>query len=95
MPAHIAAGAKKVLISAPAKGVDMTIVFGVNHDTLTAEHMIVSNALHHQLPRAGRQGAQRRDGIERGLMTTIDSYTNDQRMLDQIHRICAVRAPRR
>ena len=83
---HLAAGAKRVLISAPAKGADMTIVFGVNHDKLTAEHTIVSNAscttnclapvakVLHELV-----------GIERGFMTTIHSYTNDQRMLDQIH----------
>jgi glyceraldehyde 3-phosphate dehydrogenase len=83
---HLAAGAKRVLISAPAKGVDLTVVFGVNHDKLTAAHTIVSNAscttnclapvakvLHEAI------------GIERGLMTTIHSYTNDQRILDQVH----------
>ena len=58
---HLDAGAKRVLISAPATGVDLTVVFGVNHDKLTADDVIVSNAsLHHQLPRAGRQGAARR-----------------------------------
>ena len=84
---HIAAGAKRVLISAPADGVDKTIVFGVNHDALTAEDIVVSNAscttnclapvakvLHEAV------------GIERGFMTTIHSYTNDQKMLDQIHK---------
>ena len=84
---HLAAGAKRVLISAPATGVAKTIVFGVNQDTLTAEDDIVSNAscttnclapvakvLHEAV------------GIERGFMTTIHSYTNDQRMLDQIHK---------
>ena len=84
---HIAAGAKRVLISAPATGVSKTVVYGVNHDTLTAEDDIVSNAscttnclapvakvLHEAV------------GIERGFMTTIHSYTNDQRMLDQIHK---------
>ena len=83
---HLTAGAKKVLISAPAKGVDLTVVYGVNHDRLEAGHAIVSNAscttnclapiakvLHDAI------------GIERGLMTTIHSYTNDQKMLDQIH----------
>ena len=83
---HLAAGAKRVLISAPASGVSKTIVFGVNQDTLTADDVIVSNAscttnclapvakvLHEAV------------GIERGFMTTIHSYTNDQRMLDQIH----------
>ncbi|MDT0576911.1 type I glyceraldehyde-3-phosphate dehydrogenase [Croceicoccus sp. F390] len=83
---HLDAGAKRVLISAPAKGVDKTIVFGVNQDALTADDIIVSNAscttnclapvakvLHETV------------GIERGFMTTIHSYTNDQRMLDQMH----------
>ncbi|WP_408587617.1 type I glyceraldehyde-3-phosphate dehydrogenase [Novosphingobium sp.] len=83
---HIDAGAKRVLISAPAKNVDLTVVFGVNHDKLTGDHKIVSNAscttnclapmakvLHESI------------GIERGLMTTIHSYTNDQKILDQIH----------
>jgi len=83
---HLDAGAKRVLISAPAKGADLTVVFGVNHDKLTAEHTIVSNAscttnclapvakVLHDLV-----------GIERGLMTTIHAYTNDQKILDQIH----------
>ncbi|HUD91359.1 type I glyceraldehyde-3-phosphate dehydrogenase [Sphingobium sp.] len=83
---HIEAGAKRVLISAPAKNVDLTVVYGVNHDALTADHLVVSNAscttnclapfakvLHEKI------------GIERGLMTTIHSYTNDQKILDQIH----------
>lgn len=83
---HIEAGAKRVLISAPAKNVDLTVVYGVNHDQLTPEHTVVSNAscttnclapfakvLHEKI------------GIERGLMTTIHSYTNDQKILDQIH----------
>jgi len=83
---HLDAGAKRVLISAPAKNVDLTVVYGVNHDKLTAGHVIVSNAscttnclaplakvLHEAI------------GIERGLMTTIHSYTNDQKILDQIH----------
>ena len=84
---HLDAGAKRVLISAPAKGVDLTVVYGVNHDKLTGDHLIVSNAscttnclaplanvLHESI------------GIERGLMTTIHSYTNDQKILDQIHK---------
>ncbi|MFT9100131.1 MAG: type I glyceraldehyde-3-phosphate dehydrogenase, partial [Zymomonas mobilis subsp. pomaceae] len=85
--AHLTAGAKKVLISAPAKGnVDRTVVFGVNHKDLTADDKIVSNAscttnclapVLHVL--------QQKIGIERGLMTTIHSFTNDQRILDQIH----------
>ena len=83
---HLDAGAKRVLISAPANGVDKTIVFGVNQDTLTADDIVVSNAscttnclapVAKVLHEAG--------GIERGFMTTIHSYTNDQRMLDQMH----------
>lgn len=83
---HLDAGAKRVLISAPAKNVDLTVVYGVNHEKLTGDHLIVSNAscttnclapmakvLHESI------------GIERGLMTTIHSYTNDQKILDQIH----------
>jgi len=83
---HIAAGAKKVLISAPATGVSKTIVFGVNQDTLTAEDVIVSNAsctTNCLAPVA--KVLNDTVGIERGFMTTIHSYTNDQRMLDQIH----------
>jgi glyceraldehyde 3-phosphate dehydrogenase len=83
---HLTAGARKVLISAPAKGVDLTVVFGVNDDKLEAGHTIVSNAscttnclapvakVMHELV-----------GIERGLMTTVHAYTNDQKILDQIH----------
>src|SRR3954465_4694191 len=83
---HLTAGAKKVLISAPGTDEDLTVVYGVNHDKLTAEHKIVSNAscttnclapvafvLNNAL------------GIERGLMTTVHAYTNDQKILDQIH----------
>ncbi|AKM09913.1 type I glyceraldehyde-3-phosphate dehydrogenase [Croceicoccus naphthovorans] len=83
---HIAAGAKKVLISAPASGVSKTIVFGVNQDTLTAEDDVVSNAsctTNCLAPVA--KVLQDAIGIERGFMTTIHSYTNDQRMLDQMH----------
>jgi glyceraldehyde 3-phosphate dehydrogenase len=84
--AHLAAGAKKVLISAPAKGVDLTVVYGVNHDKLTAEHKIVSNAsctTNCLAPVAKVMNDT--VGIERGLMTTIHAYTNDQKILDQIH----------
>ena len=83
---HLQAGAKRVLISAPAKGVDLTVVYGVNDDKLTPDMKIVSNAscttnclapvakvMHDVI------------GIERGLMTTIHAYTNDQKILDQIH----------
>jgi glyceraldehyde 3-phosphate dehydrogenase len=83
---HLEAGAKKVLISAPAKGVDLTVVYGVNDDKLTAEHKIVSNAsctTNCLAPVA--KVLNDALGIERGLMTTIHAYTNDQKILDQIH----------
>ena len=84
--AHLTAGARKVLISAPAKGVDLTVVYGVNHDRLEAGHTIVSNAsctTNCLAPVA--KVLNDSVGIERGLMTTIHSYTNDQKILDQIH----------
>ncbi len=83
---HIAAGAKKVLISAPGKGVDMTVVMGVNHGDYKPEFEIVdvasctTNCL---APVA--KVLDDAFGIERGLMTTIHSYTNDQRLLDSPH----------
>src|SRR4028118_1638857 len=83
--AHLTAGARKVLISAPAKGVDLTVVYGVNHDKITAEHTIVSNAsctTNCLAPVAKVMNDV--IGIERGLMTTIHAYTNDQKILDQI-----------
>jgi glyceraldehyde 3-phosphate dehydrogenase len=83
---HLAAGAKRVLISAPAKGVDLTVVYGVNHEKLTADHKIVSNAsctTNCLAPVA--KVLNDSIGIERGLMTTIHAYTNDQKILDQIH----------
>ena len=83
---HINAGAKKVLISAPGKDVDLTVVYGVNHDQLTNDHKIVSNAscttnclapvadvLHKEI------------GIVKGYMTTVHSYTGDQRTVDTLH----------
>jgi glyceraldehyde 3-phosphate dehydrogenase len=84
--AHLQAGAKRVLISAPAKGVDLTVVYGVNHQKLTADHRIVSNAsctTNCLAPVAKVMNDT--IGIERGLMTTIHAYTNDQKILDQIH----------
>lgn len=84
---HLAAGAKRVLVSAPAKGVDLTVVYGVNHQRLTADHRIVSNAsctTNCLAPVA--QVLHAAFGIERGLMTTIHSYTNDQKILDQVHK---------
>ncbi|PTQ61382.1 glyceraldehyde-3-phosphate dehydrogenase (NAD+) [Sphingomonas aurantiaca] len=83
---HLDAGAKKVLISAPGKNVDLTVVYGVNHDKLTAEHTIVSNAsctTNCLAPVA--KVLNDAIGIERGLMTTVHAYTNDQKILDQIH----------
>jgi glyceraldehyde 3-phosphate dehydrogenase len=83
---HIDAGAKKVLISAPGKNVDLTVVFGVNHDKLEAGHTIVSNAsctTNCLAPVA--KVLNDSVGIERGLMTTVHAYTNDQKILDQIH----------
>ncbi len=83
---HLAAGAKRVLISAPGKNVDLTVVFGVNHDKLTGEHIVVSNAsctTNCLAPFA--KVLNDAIGIERGLMTTIHAYTNDQKILDQIH----------
>ena len=83
---HLAAGAKKVLISAPGKNVDLTVVYGVNHDKLTAEHTIVSNAsctTNCLTPFA--KVLNDSIGIVRGLMTTVHAYTNDQKILDQIH----------
>ncbi len=83
---HLQAGAKRVLISAPAKGVDLTVVYGVNDDKLTADHRIVSNAsctTNCLAPVAKVMNDS--IGIERGLMTTIHAYTNDQKILDQIH----------
>jgi glyceraldehyde 3-phosphate dehydrogenase len=85
--AHLNAGAKRVLVSAPADGADLTVVFGVNHNKLTKDHIVVSNAscttnclapvvkvLHEAI------------GIERGFMTTIHSYTGDQPTLDTLHK---------
>ena len=85
--AHLKAGAKKVLVSAPGDGADLTVVFGINDAALTADHIVVSNAscttnclapvayvLHKEF------------GIERGMMTTIHSYTGDQPTLDTMHK---------
>jgi glyceraldehyde 3-phosphate dehydrogenase len=83
---HLTAGAKRVLISAPAKNVDKTIVFGVNHGVLTSDDHVVSNAsctTNCLAPLA--KVVHDTVGIERGLMTTVHAYTNDQKILDQIH----------
>src|SRR3954453_20146211 len=83
---HIEAGPKRVLISAPAKGADLTVVYGVNDDKLRPEHTIVSNAsctTNCLAPVAKVMNDT--IGIERGLMPTVHAYTNDQKILDQIH----------
>jgi glyceraldehyde 3-phosphate dehydrogenase len=85
--AHIDAGAKSVLISAPADGADLTVVYGVNHDKLTKDHKVVSNAsctTNCLAPVA--KVLNDSIGIEKGFMTTIHSYTNDQPSLDQVHK---------
>ncbi|MGE4351390.1 MAG: type I glyceraldehyde-3-phosphate dehydrogenase [Bdellovibrionales bacterium] len=84
---HVKAGAKKVLISAPATDEDITVVFGVNHQDLKAEHVIVSNAsctTNGLAPVA--KVLEETVGIERGFMTTIHSYTGDQRVVDASHK---------
>lgn len=84
--AHIKAGAKKVIISAPASGVDATIVHGINHSILSSEHQIISNAsctTNCLAPIA--QPLHEALGIENGLMTTIHAYTNDQNLSDVYH----------
>jgi len=85
--AHLAAGAKRVLVSAPADGADLTVVYGVNHAKLTKDHVVVSNAscttnclapvakVLHDLV-----------GIDKGFMTTIHAYTGDQPTLDTLHK---------
>ena len=84
---HLQAGAKKVLISAPAKGEDVTIVLGVNDEMLKPEHTIVSNASCTTNSLAPMVKVLNDSfGIERGLMTTVHSYTNDQRILDFPHK---------
>ena len=83
---HLENGSKRVLVSAPASGADKTIVYGVNHDTLTAEDLVVSNAsctTNCLSPVA--KVLQDTVGITRGFMTTIHSYTGDQPTLDTMH----------
>ncbi len=84
---HLDAGARKVLVSAPAEGADLTVVFGVNHQMLRPEHTVVSNAsctTNCLAPLA--KVMNEAFGIERGHMTTIHAYTNDQRLLDVFHK---------
>jgi len=84
---HLAAGAGKVLISAPGKNADNTIVYGVNHETLTADHKVVSNAsctTNCLAPVA--DVLNKAVGIEKGFMTTVHAYTGDQPVLDTLHK---------
>ncbi len=84
--AHLEAGAKRVLISAPAKDVDITVVYGVNSDKLTADHTVVSNASCTTNCLAPVAHVMHREfGVERGFMTTIHSFTGDQRTVDTLH----------
>jgi glyceraldehyde 3-phosphate dehydrogenase len=83
----ITAGARKVLVSAPADGVDATIVYGVNHKTLTKDMTVISNAsctTNCLAPMA--KVLHENFGIERGYMVTIHSYTGDQRTVDTLHK---------
>src|SRR6187455_3694156 len=85
--AHLTAGAKRVLVSAPADNADMTIVYGVNHDKLTKDHMVVSNGsctTNCLAPVA--KVLNDLVGIETGFMTTIHAYTGDQPTLDTMHK---------
>jgi glyceraldehyde 3-phosphate dehydrogenase len=85
--AHLTAGAKRVLVSAPADGADLTVVFGVNHQKLTKDHLVVSNAsctTNCLSPVA--KVLNEAVGIEKGMMTTIHSYTGDQPTLDTMHK---------
>jgi len=85
--AHLDAGAKRVLVSAPCDDADLTVVFGVNHDKLTKDHLVVSNAsctTNCLSPVA--KVLNDTIGIEHGFMTTIHSYTGDQPTLDTMHK---------
>ena len=85
--AHLEGGAKKVLISAPGKGVDATVVYGVNQDVLTKDMTVVSNASCTTNCLAPVVNALHKAiGVERGLMTTIHAYTNDQTLTDVYHK---------
>jgi glyceraldehyde 3-phosphate dehydrogenase len=85
--AHLDAGAKRVLVSAPADQADLTVVYGVNHDKLTRDHLVVSNAsctTNCLAPLAKVMNDA--VGIEKGFMTTVHAYTNDQPSQDQFHK---------
>lgn len=85
--AHLTAGAKRVIVSAPSDGADFTVVYGVNHDKLSKDHMVISNAscttnCLAPVAKVLNDGL----GIEKGMMTTIHSYTGDQPTLDTMHK---------
>ena len=85
--AHLTAGAKRVLVSAPCDGADLTVVYGVNHDKLTKDHLVLSNAsctTNCLAPVA--KVLNDAVGIEKGFMTTIHAYTGDQPTLDTMHK---------
>jgi glyceraldehyde 3-phosphate dehydrogenase len=85
--AHLTAGAKRVIVSAPADGADYTAVFGVNHEGLTKDHLVISNGsctTNCLAPVA--KVLQETVGIEHGFMTTVHSYTGDQPTLDTMHK---------
>jgi glyceraldehyde 3-phosphate dehydrogenase len=85
--AHLTAGAKRVIVSAPADGADLTVVYGVNHDKLTKDHLVISNAsctTNCLAPVA--KVLNDAVGIEKGFMTTIHAYTGDQPTLDTMHK---------
>jgi glyceraldehyde 3-phosphate dehydrogenase len=85
--AHIEAGAKRVIVSAPADGADLTVVYGVNHDKLSKDHQVISNAsctTNCLAPVA--KVLNDAIGIEKGFMTTIHAYTGDQPTLDTMHK---------
>ncbi len=85
--AHLTAGAKKVIISAPGEGADLTVVYGINHHLLGKEHVVISNGsctTNCLAPMA--KVMNELVGIEKGMMTTIHSYTGDQPTLDTVHK---------
>ncbi|CCG41689.1 type I glyceraldehyde-3-phosphate dehydrogenase [Magnetospirillum molischianum] len=85
--AHLEAGAKRVLVSAPADGADLTVVYGVNHDKLTRDHLVVSNGsctTNCLAPVA--QILNELGGIKHGFMTTVHAFTGDQRTVDTLHK---------
>ncbi|HMM64223.1 MAG TPA: type I glyceraldehyde-3-phosphate dehydrogenase, partial [Mesorhizobium sp.] len=85
--AHLTAGAKRVIVSAPADGADLTVVYGVNHDKIARDHIVISNAsctTNCLAPVA--MVLNNAFGIEKGFMTTVHAYTGDQPTLDTMHK---------